>query len=144
MAHAPSMPDIAVAGFVVTLALVAFIAVLWLNREGGKVIKEREAGTAFVTEGGKSVRRSTRARKAVPEASEPTSPKVRGRARSRARRQMRACALNNAPRQTAPRPMQTRAPNTRALTVSGRLARTPASIGMRTAIKCSKSGSACC
>lgn len=64
--------DLAVAGLVVSLALVAFIAVLWLNRDSsGKKGKDggaqggEAAGTLFTEEGGKLVRRSTRTRKSV-------------------------------------------------------------------------------
>ena len=62
--------DLAVAGIVVLLALVAFIAVLWLNRDAGKQAgagkrggEKEAAGTVYVAnEDGKQVRRSTRGR----------------------------------------------------------------------------------
>lgn len=59
----PETPDLAVAGLVVLLALIAFVAVLYLNRDAAGSKKAR--GTVFTNEGGKSVRRSTRARKSV-------------------------------------------------------------------------------
>lgn len=64
--------DMAVAGIVVLLALVAFISVLWLNRDGTQGGKNRGGvnaaqGTVFVTEDGKTVRRSARARKPAAE-----------------------------------------------------------------------------
>jgi hypothetical protein len=76
----PETHDLAVAGLVVTLALIAFVAVLWLNRDAGKGAKKGgdAAGTLFTTEGGKLVRRSMRARK--PAASDEAllaTPKVR-------------------------------------------------------------------
>lgn len=67
----PETADLAVAALVVGLALVAFIAVLWLNRDsssaksGAKAGSEAAAGTVFTDEGGRQVRRSTRARKSV-------------------------------------------------------------------------------
>jgi hypothetical protein len=82
MAPAFALPaeaqDLAVAGLVVALALVAFIAVLWLNRDAAKQSKagaEQAAagaaaaqGTVFAVENGKVVRRSSRARKPSEEA----------------------------------------------------------------------------
>jgi len=68
MVKVPETPDLAVAGLVVVLALVAFVAVLWLNRdEASKGGKGNAAGTVFTSEGGKQVRRSTRSRKSVAE-----------------------------------------------------------------------------
>jgi hypothetical protein len=72
---APAPSDLAVAGVVVLLALIAFVAVLTLYRDAGKG-KGGARGTAFVKEGGKSVRRSTRERKSI--APVEIEPKVRG------------------------------------------------------------------
>jgi hypothetical protein len=82
MAKLPETPDLAVAGLVVTLALVAFIAVLWLNRDAkGSPGKGKAGGSVYTSEGGKQVRRSTRSRKSVADeallATPKPTPKVR-------------------------------------------------------------------
>ncbi|WIA15554.1 hypothetical protein OEZ85_002186 [Tetradesmus obliquus] len=68
----PTSDDLLVAGLVILVALVAFIAVLYLNRENaGKNKKnaksegEEAGGTVLVEEGGRTVRRSTRQHKPV-------------------------------------------------------------------------------
>ncbi len=65
----PTTPqDLLVAGAVILCALVAFIAVLYLNSGSGKkqpkaeAIEMPEGGTEMVVEDGKTVRRSTRCR----------------------------------------------------------------------------------
>jgi hypothetical protein len=93
----PETHDLAVAGLVVTLALIAFVATLWLSRDAAKggANKGGDArGTLFTTEGGKLVRRSMRARKTAggDEAPEAT-PKVFGGGRGN----------NGADRRPAPR-----------------------------------------
>jgi hypothetical protein len=67
----PTSDDLLVAGLVILVALVAFIAVLYLNREnaGNKKKSAKQAeeagGTVLVEEGGRTVRRSTRQHKPV-------------------------------------------------------------------------------
>jgi hypothetical protein len=68
----PSSDDLLVAGLVVLVALISFIAVLYLNRENSgnkkKSVKQEEeeaGGTVLVEEGGRTVRRSTRQPKPV-------------------------------------------------------------------------------
>lgn len=64
----PTPDDMLVAALVIGAALVAFIAVLYLNREGRKkegrgvvpAADVAEGGTVLVEEGGRVVRRSTR------------------------------------------------------------------------------------
>jgi hypothetical protein len=68
----PTSDDLLVAGLVILVALVAFIAVLYLNRENAgnkkknaKQTGEEAGGTVLVEEGGRTVRRSTRQHKPV-------------------------------------------------------------------------------
>jgi hypothetical protein len=69
----PTPDDMLAAGAVVLAALVAFIAVLYLNRKGGKQARGQRGaagasdggGTVLVQEGGRVVRRSTRCARAM-------------------------------------------------------------------------------
>lgn len=80
----PTHDDMVVAALVIGAALVAFIVVLYLNREGKeKVAKSNvagvdatEGGTVLVEEQGRVVRRSTRQQKHATDELYPKSPSV--------------------------------------------------------------------